>query len=129
MNGIVIDTNIYSASARGDDRVAAIMRRASRLYIPFITIAELRVGFALGSKGHINEKYLQRTLAADRVSVLFANDTTTLYYARIYAQIRAKGTPIPTNDLWIAALTMQHGLPLFTRDEHFKHVESIALIS
>jgi predicted nucleic acid-binding protein len=72
---------------------------------------------------------LQQMLAVKSVSVLYADATTTLFYARIFADLRRNGTPIPTNDLWIAALAMQHGLPVFSFDRHFQNVQSIATVS
>ena len=126
---LIIDTNAYTATVRGDENARSVLRRARKVHVTFITLAELRAGFACGKKGAVNEKILQQMLAAKSVSQLYADATTTLYYARIFADLRQRGTPIPTNDLWIAALAMQHGLPLFTLDQHFRHVQSIAQVN
>lgn len=126
---LIIDTNAYSAMARGDEHIKSVLRRATRVHLTFVTLAELRAGFACGKKGIANEKILQQTLAVERVSVMYPDAATTLFYARIFADLRQRGTPIPTNDLWIAALAMQNGLPLLTRDKHFQSVQSITCVS
>lgn len=125
---LIIDTNVYSAAARNDARIKNVLRAAARIYFTYVALAELRAGFASGTKGIANEKILQRMLAQKSVSVLYADATTTLFYARIFAELRHNGTPMPTNDLWIAALAMQHGIPLFSLDKHFAKVESITRI-
>lgn len=95
------------------------LQRAQLIYMPFVTLAELRAGFQCGQASHHNERVLARFLNSPRVRILFANDQTTHHYARLFRQLRDQGTPIPTNDLWIAALVVQHDLLLYTRDQHF----------
>jgi tRNA(fMet)-specific endonuclease VapC len=85
---------------------------------------ELRAGIALGTRGAENEGVLRRFLMKSRVAVLYADDQTTHYYATLY-RLRRQGTPIPTNDLWIAALVLQHSLVLCARDQHFDHLPQI----
>jgi tRNA(fMet)-specific endonuclease VapC len=82
-------------------------------------LAELRAGFSLGSKGPQNEAALRRFLFKPSVEVLYADEQTTHHYASVYRQLRRQGTPIPTNDMWIAALVLQHSLTLCARDAHF----------
>jgi tRNA(fMet)-specific endonuclease VapC len=72
-----------------------------------------------------NEANLTRFLSGPRVGVLFADDETTHHYARLFRQLRVQATPVPTNDLWTAALAVQHGLHLFARDRHFDHLPQI----
>lgn len=95
------------------------------IYMPFVVLGELRAGFAVGSRGRDNEAVLRRFLALPGVAVLYADEATTRNYGALYCQLRAQGTPIPTNDLWIAALARQHELVLYTRDEHFDHLPQI----
>ncbi len=125
---LLFDTNAYVEVAKGNAAALQKLRRASLVHLTFVSLAELRAGFACGSKTQQNEKNLQRFLAAKRVSVLYADSETSLFYARIYATLRQNGTPIPTNDLWIAALALQHGLPVYTFDRHFNKVASIDVI-
>ena len=68
---------------------------------------------------------LQRFLALPKVDVLFASETTTVHYAEVFAQLREQGTPVPTNDMWIAALVQEHRLTLYSRDEHFRHLPQL----
>ncbi len=125
---MLLDTNTYTELARGSASALSKVQRATHIFLTYVTLGELRAGFAVGSKTQQNEKVLQKFLASARVKVIFPDGETTQYYARIYAQLRKAGTPIPANDLWIAALSMQHGIPLYTFDAHFKNVESIDLL-
>ncbi|MBX3434380.1 MAG: PIN domain-containing protein [Pirellulales bacterium] len=87
----------------------------------------MRSGFAAGRREQSNETTLQRFLAKPHVGVLVPDDVTTLYYARIATALRKRGTPIPANDVWIAAQALQHSLTLDTRDEHFCKVPGLKL--
>ena len=123
---LALDTSAYSAAARGDPRAAALLRAADRVTIPFVVLAELRAGFAVGTLGRRNEAALTRFIASPRVEVQYADEQTTHHYANLFAQLRRQGTPIPTNDLWIAALVVQHDLVLLTDDMHFTKIPQIA---
>lgn len=123
---VAIDTNRYVDFMRGVDEAVARFRAASSIAVPFVVVGELRAGFACGRKSRANEKNLGKFLSRSRVRVLWCDEATTHLYARVFAELRAGGTPIPTNDIWIAALAMQHGLPLYTRDAHFMHVGGLA---
>jgi tRNA(fMet)-specific endonuclease VapC len=123
---LALDTNAYAAAARGEGRFVALTRAAHHVYLPFVVVAELRAGFAAGSLGRQNEAILGQFLGAPRVSILYADDQTTHHYAHLFAQLRRQGTPIPTNDLWIAALVIQHDLALLTSDGHFSHLPQLA---
>lgn len=125
---IVIDTNRYRDFCDGTDDAINVIRKSSEIYIPFIVIAELRAGFACGNKGPENEQILLKFLNKPRVKILFPDDGTTYMYANLFRQLRTQGTPIPTNDLWISALTVQHGLMLFSRDSHFKNLPQIPMV-
>lgn len=116
---LALDTNRYRDLADGLDVVVEILERARVVFLPFIVLAELRAGFAVGSRGAENERALRGFLGKPGVEVLYADDGTTVHYAQLFRQLRTQGTPIPTNDLWIAALVSQHGLTLYSRDRHF----------
>jgi tRNA(fMet)-specific endonuclease VapC len=122
---IALDTNRYVDFCRGEERAVEIIRSAERIHLPLFVIAELRAGFRAGSKGIENEKTLVRFLNSPRVEALSPDDQTTHHYAGLFVQLRKQGTPIPTNDLWIAALVVQHNLILFHRDNHFEHLPQI----
>lgn len=116
---LAIDTSRYADLMRGVPDVVQAVESATTVHLPFVALAELRAGFALGRAGATNERYLGRFLMAPEVSVLYADDQTTRQYSAIFRQLRSQGTPIPTNDIWIAALVLQHGLALCDRDRHF----------
>jgi predicted nucleic acid-binding protein len=95
------------------------------LYLPLFVLAELRMGFVAGVRARRNEADLQRFLNSTRTRVLLPDETTTHHYAHLYQQLKAQGTPIPVNDMWIAALVIQHSLALCTSDQHFDHLPQI----
>jgi tRNA(fMet)-specific endonuclease VapC len=122
---LAIDTNRYRDLVDGVQEVVATLERADTITMPFVVLAELRAGFAVGSRGHANERVLMQLLAQPGVDVLYADHGTTHHYATLYRQLREQGTPIPTNDLWIAALVAQHHLVLYSRDRHFEHLPQL----
>jgi tRNA(fMet)-specific endonuclease VapC len=129
MNKILIDTNIYSSALRGDSEVVEVLRKALHIGISVITIGELLSGFKSGNKEKENRRELGIFLDSPRVSLYSVDEYTAEYYCSILNQLKNSGTPIPTNDIWIAAAAFQHGLPLYTLDKHFFHVEGLLLIS
>ena len=96
--------------------------------MPFVVLGELRAGFAHGRRPADNERTLRRFLLTEGVRVLFADDQTTHHYAAVFSQLRKQGTPIPTNDMWLAALVLQHNLVLHARDKHFAHLPQIFVV-
>jgi tRNA(fMet)-specific endonuclease VapC len=122
---IAIDTNRYRDFCSAIPEAVERLAQADEIHMPFVTLAELRAGFLCGTVARQNEKNLIRFLNSPRVSVLFPSEDTTHHYARLFAQLRAQGTPIPTNDIWIAALALQHDLMLYSRDEHFKQLPQL----
>jgi predicted nucleic acid-binding protein len=116
---LALDTKRYTDLCRGHASVVETVERADEVWLPFIVLGELRAGFAVGSQGPRNEAVLRRFLLKPGVGVLYADEQTAHHYAAIYRQLRKQGTPIPANDMWIAALVLQHSLVLFARDAHF----------
>jgi tRNA(fMet)-specific endonuclease VapC len=116
---LALDTNRYTDLCRGDRSVVETVELADEVWLPFIALGELRAGFAVGSQGSRNEAVLRRFLLKPGVGVLYADEQTTHHYAAVYRQLRKQGTPIPTNDMWISALVLQHSLTLYDRDAHF----------
>jgi tRNA(fMet)-specific endonuclease VapC len=113
---------------RGDQGLVRLISLASEVFLPFVVVGELRAGFGVGVHTRANERILQRFLAKPGTDVLLATEATTHHYANLYRQLRKQGTPIPTNNLWIAALTVEHDLALVTRDEHFAHMPQLELL-
>jgi len=122
---VALDTNAYSEFMRGESTRVQIVRSARRIFLPLIVLGELQAGFVAGNRESDNSANLQRFLNSARVSVLLPDEQTTHHYAQIHLQLRRQGLAIPTNDLWIAALTIQHGLILCTSDAHFKHIPQV----
>lgn len=127
MNKILIDTNVYSRALRGDPDVVEIMRFAVRIGISAISIGELLSGFKGGSREKENRKELGLFLDSPRVNLYSVNEDTAEYYSSILNQLKKNGTPIPTNDIWIASTALQHGLQLYTFDKHFSHIAGLLL--
>ncbi len=116
---IALDTNCYADFARGDADVVAAIETAEAVFLPLIVLGELRAGFAVGTHAARNESVLRQFLLRPGIEVLAPDVQTTRHYGSVYRQLRSQGTPIPTNDMWIAALVLQHDLVLLDRDEHF----------
>jgi len=124
---LALDTNAYVGFARGEGWAVEPMRRADQLLIPVVVMAELRSGFLCGNQSARNEQGLTRFLNSKRVRIAEVNEDTTHVYARLFAWLRKQGTPIPTNDIWIAALALQNDAILLSRDEHFEKLPQVAL--
>ena len=122
---IALDTNAYSDFMRGEPARVQIIRTARHIQLPLMVLGELRAGFAAGNQKSTNAANLQRFLGSPRVSVLLPDEQTTHHYAQLYLQLRKKGVAIPTNDLWIAALVIQHNIVLCTSDAHFQHLPQV----
>lgn len=122
---LALDANRYDDLLTGDEAVAEVVENADEVHLPFVVVGELRAGFAAGNRAVENERLLRRFLLKEGVEILLADEQTTHHYAAVYAQLRRQGTPIPTNDMWIAALALQHDLVLCTRDRHFDRLPQI----
>ncbi|MBI4954544.1 MAG: type II toxin-antitoxin system VapC family toxin [Myxococcales bacterium] len=116
---LALDTNTYRAFMDGAPLTVAAVREADELHLPVPVLAELRFGFAKGTKGKQNEAALLQFLDSPRVRVLDCDEATTHFYAQLKLQLTKQGTPIPIHDVWIAALVLQHGATLHTLDRDF----------
>lgn len=125
---VALDTNRYVDLCRGVAATVALLEEAEAILLPYVVLGELRAGFACGRRQTENERVLRRFLLKDGVRVLFADDQTTHHYASVFRQLRTQGTPIPTNDMWLAALVLQHNLALHARDRHFDHLPQIVRV-
>ena len=120
---LILDTSALSAIADGEASVVAVIKRAERLALPVIVLGEYRLGIAHSRHRAIYQNWLREWISA--VVVLDIDEETTLSYAAIGLELKKKGKPIPTNDLWIAAACRQHSLPLLSRDKHFDLVSGL----
>lgn len=127
MSAFIIDTNVYSSFLRSEPAASHPLDLAHEIHVPLIVLGELLAGFAAGDIPSRNREELARFMASPRVLPLNLDDRTAHHYGDLYALLRKQGTPIPTNDLWIAALARQHRLPLFSFDHHFRLVPGLEL--
>ena len=125
MSRVLLDTSAYSAFMRGDAAVKERLQTADAIYVTPVVLGELRVGFLRGRARQKNEERLRQLLSSSRVSVVPVDDDTAERYAVILNGLWAAGTPIPTNDIWIAASAMQYGLTVVTTDAHFLRIPQI----
>lgn len=125
---LAIDTNCCVSYFRGGKDTLTLFQHADWIFVPFVVMAELQCGFVLNKQSQLEEKFFTQLLNAPRVSSLFPDEETTRHYAQLFAQLKKQGTPIPANDIWIAALVSQHNLLLHSRDSHFDHLPQLARI-
>ena len=128
MRRLLIDTNIYSYALRGDDSVVEVLRKSEQIGISVISIGELLSGFKGGGRENKNREELEIFLDSPRVVVYPVDEDTSEFYAEIINNLREIGKPVPTNDVWIAAIAFQNGLKLFTKDIHFKTIPGLSLV-
>lgn len=126
MNGsYLLDTNIIIALFAIDSDVIRQLADASRTFVPVIVLGELYYGASKSAHAKNNTAHINNF--AIKSTVLACDTDTARHYGRIKDQLRSKGSPIPENDIWIAALAKQHHLTLATRDQHFKSVKDLTL--
>lgn len=121
----MLDTSAYSAFMRGHVEVKRALQRVDEIYLNAVILGELLVGFTRGKHRKENRLELQRFLASPRVSMVPLDEDTAERYALILTSLWKAGTPIPTNDIWIAASAMQYGCRLLTADAHYHKVGQI----
>lgn len=124
---MIFDTNALLAAADEHPAILAIIARANELALPVIVLGEYRYGIAQSRNRSDYENWLRRLLPD--CTVLDINEETTRYYASINLELKRLGKPVPTNDLWIAALGQQHSLPILSRDQHFDSIPGNSRIS
>ena len=128
MNKILMDTNIYSRALRGDRDVVTTLRHIAHIGFSSISVGELLSGFKGGNRENENRQELNLFLDSPRTNLYAVDENTAEYYSSIINQLRISGTPIPTNDIWIAATAFQYGLQLYTADKHFSHIAGLLLL-
>ncbi len=127
-NRLILDTSAYSLFMMGNRDVSGLLQSAEEVLFTPIVLGELLAGFAMGNREDRNRALLDDFLDTPRVSVLPVDGETSERYSTIVSHLRTQGTPIPTNDLWIAASAMQYGLKVLTADNHFLKVTQVLTI-
>ncbi|MFA5904286.1 MAG: type II toxin-antitoxin system VapC family toxin [Desulfobacula sp.] len=125
MKRVLIDTNIYSLAMKGDEEVVTALRRIDHIGISTISIGELFSGFKGGLYEEKNKKELGVFLDSPRVLTFIIDVETADFYASILNNLKSNGTPIPTNDIWIAAVAFQNGFKLYSKDKHFGFIPGL----
>ena len=123
---LLLDSNAYSHLKRGHPRVAELVRMAEEVLLSAVVIGELFYGFRKGSRTEQNVRELYAFLDSPYVTFVPVSLVTADRYARITTSLRAKGRPIPSNDIWIAAHAMETGADLISSDRHFEEVDGLA---
>ncbi len=120
---MILDTNALSAFVDGDAAVGEVLRRQPRAAIPVIVLGEFRYGIAQSRHRAAYEAWLESQLPA--FDVLAVTEETAIAYAALRVSLKQTGRPVPANDAWIAALALQHRLPVLSRDAHFDAVPGL----
>ena len=122
---VALDTNRLTDLFQGDTGLAERLSTCDEVWLPLIVLAEITAGFYGGTQQHRNEILLRKLLAKTTVGVLLPSRETAEHYARLFVQLKRAGTPVPDNDLWIAAMALEHDLLLITRDQHFERIPQL----
>jgi len=125
---VMMDTSAYAAFLRGSLEVKEAVQQADEIVFNPVVVGELIAGFMMGRNEKRNRGILKQFLSSPRVIIAEIDEETSERYAVIVQSLRMKGTPIPTNDLWIAASAMQHGLKVLTTDRHYLEVPQIITV-
>lgn len=125
MSRLFLDTNAYTALMAGDTRIADVLAACQAVLLSPVIIGELYDGFLGGNRNLENRRILSRFRSRPRTLCVPITDSTAEWFAEIKRSLRRRGTPIPINDIWIAASCMEHGARLLTLDRHFDMVDGL----
>jgi tRNA(fMet)-specific endonuclease VapC len=124
----VLDTSAYSRLRAGDARVLDRLAASVVVLMPSIVLGELHAGFALGAHAAANRRSLEELLEEPFVEEVPIDGAVAEHYGRLFATLRRAGTPVPTNDIWIAAAAIERQAEVLTFDEHFRHFRGLACV-
>lgn len=127
MKSVLLDTNAFSALFRGDEEVLKTISRAEHVFASVIVIGELEVGFRGGTRYRENIEILDRFLARPTVETLEVTRETGECFGMIKDALRRKGCPVPVNDIWIAAQSIERGAVIVTYDRHFSNIDGLRI--
>lgn len=129
MSGVCVDTSAYSHLMRGRETLRVRLEEADTVYVPATVLGELHAGFEMGSRPRDNAAQLREFLEQPAVWVVDTDENVAQRYGHLVHQLRAQGTPTPTNDIWIAAAVLETGSRLLAYDAHFEHVPGVIVES
>ncbi|MEE8433036.1 MAG: type II toxin-antitoxin system VapC family toxin [Candidatus Desulfatibia sp.] len=122
---ILLDTSAYVGFKRSVEVVVEIIVSAESILFSPIVVGELMFGFRNGNRFKKNMDDLNNFLQHEVVEIIQIGKITSDRYSRIASHLKRQGTPIPSNDVWIAAQAMEHGIELITSDRHFENIASL----
>src|SRR5947209_2738916 len=122
---VALDTNRLVDLFKGDAALAEQLGTHDEVWIPLVVLGEIKAGILGGTQRQRNESLLRAFLAKRTVGILAPGRDTAEHYARLFVQLKNAGTPVPDNDLWIAALVLEHDLQLITRERHFARIPQL----
>jgi tRNA(fMet)-specific endonuclease VapC len=128
MSRFCVDTSAYSHFKRGDSQIVELLSSAEWIGMPTVVLGELRAGFLLGTRSTINEAELREFLAAPVVEVVGVDADVSRHYAEIFVDLRRAGTPITTNDIWIAATAAREGALVVSYDDDFRAISRVGSV-
>jgi len=123
---VLIDTNIYIEAMFGNPEIVQKLQKVDMIGLSAISIGELLAGFKIREKQSEQVSQFEEFLDSPRVELCSVTYSTADFYSEIYLNLRKAGTPIPTNDIWIAATALEHGFRIFTIDKHFQNIVGLA---
>jgi len=124
---VILDSNAYSGLLRGNVEVRILLEKADHVYMSVIVLGELYAGFKGGNREKQNREWLERFLAKSTVEVLDVTLETAEIFSDVMSRLKKNGTPVPINDVWLAAHTLETGAALITFDNHFVRVPGLRL--
>jgi tRNA(fMet)-specific endonuclease VapC len=128
MKKILLDTNAYSAFRGGDRAILSALASADVVYLSIFVIGELLAGFAGGKRNRENRIQLDEFKSKSTVKVLAATEETAHLFASMKNSLKQAGTPVPINDIWIAAHTLETGAAIVTHDKHFEAIQGLRIV-
>lgn len=127
MKKILLDTSAYSILLRGNKELPLRLEAAETVYLPVVVLAELYAGFKAGTRERYNKEILEEFIKRPSVVVLDITRETAEIFSGIFVSLKAKGTPLPLHDVWIAAHAFEQGAVVATADGHFKKIDGLRL--
>lgn len=124
---LAVDTNAVIAYRGAVFDVCTLIESTDMLFLPAIVLGELLYGAKNSTKAEKNEHDI--TIFADNSILMPIDEAVTKVYAKVRHELKKKGTPIPENDIWIAALCLEQDIPLLSNDGHFKNVRGLEVVS
>ena len=127
MRRVMLDTNAYAALLSGDNSVRETLASASEILVPVFVVGELEAGFRGGTRYAENLSSFQRFLMKSGVRMVLCGHETARIYGEVKDSLKRAGSPVPTNDIWIAASAIEHAAILVTYDRHFASIRQVRL--